>query len=82
MATQLETIAENERTLHVARNEYTDKNGYSSGHGNALSNGDEKGKGQIEDSGNVGGLTDINTRNDNVGRNKYKTTKAYPDFEY
>ena len=44
-------------------------------HQNALSDGDELGKG--ENTGNVGGLTDINTRIDNTGRNAYNESNGY-----
>ena len=72
----------NERTSSYARNIYKPNLGYDSNHPNALSTGDEKGKG--ENSGNIGGLTDINERNVLVGRNKYgyigRVGGQYPDF--
>lgn len=82
MITKLEKIANEQRAEHLARNEYKYTNSYGSTHPNALSTGDEKGKGQVGDSGDVGGLTDINTRIDNTGRNFYKSTHRYPDFEF
>jgi hypothetical protein len=66
----------------MGRNYYQAEKPYSASHPNALSTGDEKGKGQVGDSGDVGGLTDINTRIDNTGRNFYKSTHRYPDFEF
>ena len=44
-------------------------------HENALSDGDELGKG--ENNGNVGGLTDINTRTDLTNRNTYNDSNGY-----
>ncbi len=62
----------------MGRNIYNKDNGYSSVHPNALSNGDDKGKG--ENSNNVGSLIDINTRTETTVRNKYGSSKTYPDF--
>jgi hypothetical protein len=73
--TELEIIAEKERISSIARNEYTFNNGYNSNNVNALSNGDEKGKGELD--GQVGSLTDINTRKDNMGRNVYNGNNGY-----
>ena len=78
MATELEKIADKERQASIARNEYNYTDGYSSGHKNALSTGDEEGKG--ENQNQIGGLTDINIRKDNTGRNYYNENKVYPDF--
>jgi len=77
MITKLEKIANEQRAEHLARNEYKYTNSYGSTHPNALSTGDEKGKGQVGDSGDVGGLTDINTRIDNTGRNYYQPHNQY-----
>ena len=58
------------------RNQYnTDLNGYDTNHPNAISDGDELGKG--ENNGNIGGLTDINTRTDNKNRNLYNDQNGY-----
>jgi len=75
MATELEKIAEKERIISIARNSYDQNKSYGSTNPNALSNGDEKGKGELD--GQVGSLTDINTRVDNMGRNVYDQNAEY-----
>jgi hypothetical protein len=57
---------------------YNKSNEYSSINKNALSDGDEKGKGEKNNS--IGSITDIKTRNEVVGKNKFGTAKKYPDF--
>ena len=64
----------------MGRNPYNENNAYGSTNPNAISDGDEKGKGQLNEGGSIGGLTDINMRIDNTGRNKFNENKAYPDF--
>lgn len=75
MATELEKIADKERTISLSRNEYNYDDLYNSTNPNALSTGDDKGKGELD--GKIGGITDINTRIDNTGRNIYN-----PNLEY
>ena len=74
--TQLEVIAEKLRTQEVVINRYSEKNGYGITNPNAVSDGDEFGKGQNE-SGQVGSLTDINTRTDIISANKYGANNGY-----
>ena len=57
---------------------YGSNNSYGLTHPNAISDNDEKGKG--ENSGQVGSVTDINTRNQVVATNKFNKNKGYPDF--
>lgn len=75
MSTQLEEFSKQFRKELLVKNAYVEDKGYSSNHKNALSDGDEKGKG--ENAGNVGSLTDINTRKDNMGRNYYNDEIGY-----
>jgi len=75
MATQLEQIADKERQILIARNDYNYTDEYNSTNTHALSDGDEKGKGELD--GSIGGLTDINIRKDNMGRNIYNDNNGY-----
>jgi hypothetical protein len=65
----------------MATNKYSGENGYGVTNPNAMSDGDEFGKGQIGDNGQVGSLTDINTRIQVINKNKFGETNKYPDFE-
>jgi len=75
MATELETIASKERIASIARNAYKYTDEYNSNHTNALATGDDKGKG--ENAGQVGSLTDINTRTSNLVKNEYGENNGY-----
>ena len=46
-----------------------------------MSDGDEFGKGQIGDDGQIGSLTDINTRIQVINKNKFGESNKYPDFQ-
>jgi hypothetical protein len=74
--TQLESIANQLRPTELAINQYSANNGYGITNPNAISDGDEFGKGQNE-SGQVGSLTDINTRTDIISINKYGANNGY-----
>jgi hypothetical protein len=65
----------------MATNKYRGEKGYGVKNPNAMSDGDEFGKGQIGDNGQVGSLTDINTRIQVINKNKFGETNKYPDFE-
>jgi hypothetical protein len=74
--TQLEALANQLRPTELAINRYSANNGYGITNPNAVSDGDEFGKGQNE-SGQVGSLTDINTRTDIISANKYGANNGY-----
>lgn len=78
--TNLERIANEQRTLHLTKNEYNQNKGYGVTHPNAISDGDEKGKGISEDGRNVGSSIDIEGRNFSLTKNQYNQNKSYPDF--
>ena len=80
MATQLEIIANQQRIIHLAINDYKYTNEYSSTNKDAISDGDENGKGLNPSNGNVGSITDINNRTQSIARNNYNQNKSYPDF--
>lgn len=63
------------RKQNVARNSYDNDDAYELGHSNALSDGDELGKG--EKNGQVGGTTDIKSRETSAVRNKYNQDRQY-----
>jgi len=67
---RLEDVSLPFRKENVARNDYGSNNAYEAGHPDALSTGDEDGKGEVN--GQVGGLTDIKTRNAAIAKNKYQ----------
>ena len=75
--TQLEVIAEKLRTQEVVINRYSEKNGYGITSKDAISDGDEYGKGQKGDNGEVGSITDINTRIQITATNKYNNENGY-----
>lgn len=74
--TQLEALANQFRPTELAINRYSASNGYGITNPNAVSDGDEFGKGQNEN-GQVGSLTDINTRTDIISTNKYGANNGY-----
>lgn len=74
---RLEGISLPIRKKHIARNEYDLNDEYVVGHANALSTGDERGKGLVDDQ--VGGTTDIKTRETSMARNKYNRNREYND---
>jgi hypothetical protein len=65
------------RKQNVARNSYDNNDQYNVGHSNALSNGDEKGKGELENQ--VGGTTDIKSRETSMTKNRYNKNREYND---
>jgi hypothetical protein len=68
------------REREFARNTstlYNPNDPYGNAHPNALSDGDEKGKG--ENSGSIGGLTDIQKRQEGSARNMYNKNRPYDD---
>lgn len=73
---RLEKSSEEYRKNLLVKNEYKTGDEYISGHKNATADGDEKGKGE-SDSGAIGGLTDIKTREKSLLRNKYSNKKPY-----
>ena len=75
--TMLEQIGDKERVNLLARNEYNYTTEYNSTNPNAVSDGDEKGKGQLNENGTVGSLTDINNRNVLMGKNEYNPNSEY-----
>lgn len=71
----LEKVSLPYRKQNVARNAYDQNDNYEVGHSNALSNGDELGKGEVN--GQVGGTTDIKSRETSEARNKYNQNRQY-----
>lgn len=65
------------RKTNMARNVYKLNNPYNVAHKNALSDGDELGKG--EKNSQVGGATDIKTREILMTKNRYNKNKEYND---
>jgi len=74
---RLEDVSLPYRKQNVARNEFDNNDQYNVGHADALSTGDENGKGEVN--GQVGGATDIKTREHSVARNKYNKNREYND---
>ena len=74
--TQLEALANQLRPTELAINRYSANNGYGITNPNAVSDGDEFGKGQNQN-GQVGSLTDINTRTDIMSTNRYGVNNGY-----
>jgi hypothetical protein len=72
---RLEDMSVGFRKEEIARNDYNQNKPYNQGHPDALSTGDEPGKG--ENSGEVGGATDIKTRKTLVVKNKFTPNKEY-----
>ena len=71
----LEKISVEFRKKEVARNDFDKNDAYELGHADALSDGDEHGKG--EKNGQVGGATDIKSRETAAAKNKYNTNRQY-----
>ena len=63
------------RDRHIARNTYEVNDTYNVSHPNALSDGDEWGKGLLN--GQVGGATDIKSRQTAKAKNKYNSNNEY-----
>ena len=63
------------RKQNVARNSYDNNDEYNVGHSNALSDGDELGKGEVN--GQIGGLTDIKTREKSMAKNMFNKNREY-----
>ncbi len=74
---RLEDISLPFRTRSIAKNDYNNNDEYSVGHADALSTGDEKGKGAVNEQ--VGGATDIKTRNSLMAKNKFNKNREYND---
>ena len=74
---RLEDVSVQFRKKNVARNDYDENDKYEAGHPNALSTGDEKGKGLVNEQ--VGGSTDIKTRETSMARIKYNRNREYND---
>ena len=72
---RLEDSSINFRKSNLARNGYDNNDNYNVAHSNALSSGDEKGKG--ENNNQVGGTTDIKTREKLAVKNKFTPTNEY-----
>ena len=74
---RLEELSLPFRKKLIAKNIYNENDKYEISHPNALSNGDEKGKGELN--GQVGGLTDIKTRESLLTKNIYNKNREYND---
>ena len=74
---RLEVISLPFRKTEIARNDYNENDKYEVGHPDALSTGDEQGKGEVN--GQVGGLTDIKTRDKLMTKNKFNKNREYCD---
>lgn len=72
---KLEDINKSYREKLIKMNDYDSNDVYDQGNPDALSTGDEKGKGEVN--GQVGGATDIKTRNALLAKNKYSSNKPY-----
>ena len=77
----LEIIADQQRTEHIVKNIYNTGNEYSITNPNAVSDGDEKGRGEGED-GSVGTITDIKTRIELLVKNIYNENFQYDSTVY
>jgi hypothetical protein len=75
MKSKIKELGAIERAKQTRYNPYTGANTYGPNHKNALSDGDEKGKGLYK--GSIGGRTDINTRNQNMGSNPFNKSNPY-----
>ena len=71
----LEKISVEFRKKNIARNDHDTNDQYELGHSNALSDGDELGKGEVD--GQVGGATDIKSRETAAAKNKYNVNRQY-----
>jgi len=74
---RLEDISLPFRKKAIARNDFDENDKYEVGHPDALSTGDENGKGEMN--GQVGGATDIRTREKSMARNKFNRNREYND---
>jgi hypothetical protein len=74
---RLEEISLPFRKKAIARNDYDENDKYEAGHPDALSTGDELGKGEVNQQ--VGGATDIKTRETSIARNKFNKNREYND---
>ena len=72
---KLDEISKQYRDCTIVKNTYKCGNEYVLGHPNAISDGDELGKGENNDQ--IGGLTDIKTRNCSIVKNPYNENKPY-----
>ena len=63
------------RDTHIARNIFDKNDNYNVAHPNALSDGDEWGKGLLN--GQVGGLTDIKSKERMLVKNMYNQNNPY-----
>ena len=59
----------------LAKNDYNTNDQYNVGNPDALSTGDEQGKGEVN--GQVGGATDIKTRDTLITKNRFNKNKEY-----
>jgi hypothetical protein len=75
----LSTIAEMERKKLLPKNNFNDKNQYSSVNKDALSDGDSQGKGtgSFLDTTNGGAIQDIIERKEEIKINEYQPNKPY-----
>ena len=73
----LEILRNQYLNQEVAINRYSVNNQYGINNPDAISDGDEFGKGQIDDYGTIGSKTDILTRTEALGFNKYNSKKDY-----
>ena len=71
----LEKISVEFRKKEIARNDFDQNDAYELGHSKALSDGDEHGKGEVN--GEVGGATDIKSRETAAAKNKYNQDRQY-----
>jgi hypothetical protein len=72
---RLEEVSAPFRKEAVVRNTFGQNDQYNQGHPDALSTGDEPGKG--ENSGEVGGATDIKTRKTLLAKNQFNPNREY-----
>jgi len=72
---RLEDVSLPFRKESIARNDYGSNDPYVAGHPDALSTGDEDGKGEVN--GQVGGTTDIKTRECSIAKNKFNKNREY-----
>ena len=72
---RLENVSAPFRKANIARNDYNSNKEYTNGSPDVISDGDEKGK--ELNNGQVGGTTDIKTRDKLIAKNKYNKNKEY-----
>lgn len=82
----LKATGDYQRQALTSFNDYKDLNGqqYTVLHPDALSDGDIKGKGELNPNGTVGGLIDIQTKNQLLysSGNKFKPGNGYNNIDY